>query len=94
MHVNLRDFVLDLPSRRVIAELQRVQHAGGASFKRGDLKDLGFLAIAVAYCDVVITENQWAHVIRQAKLDQVFDTVVTDDVAELPDILATSATAA
>jgi dienelactone hydrolase len=93
-NVSLGDFVLDLPSRRVIAELQRVQHAGGAPFKRGDLNDLGFLAVAVAYCDVVITENQWAHVIRQAKLDQLFDTVVTDDVTELPDILATNATAA
>ncbi len=93
-NVNLRKFVLDLPSRRVIAELQRVQHAGGAPFKRGDLKDLGFLAVAVAYCDVVITENQWAHVIRQAKLDQVFDTIVTGDVAEITDILAGSATVA
>jgi len=93
-NVDLRDFVLDLPSRRVIAELQRAQHAGAARFKRGDLKDLGFLAVAVAYCDVVITEKQWAHVIRQAKLDEVFDTVVTDDVAQLPDILATSTSAA
>jgi hypothetical protein len=90
--VDLREFVLDLPSRRVMAELQRAQHAGGAAFKRGDLKDLGFLAVAVAYCDVVATENQWTHILRQSKLDEVFGTIIVDDVGDLPKVLAIAST--
>jgi len=34
--------------------------------KESDLNDLAALSIAVAYCDVVVTEKQWAHVLRRS----------------------------
>lgn len=84
---DLESFVNELPSRRVIFELQVAQDASAATFKEGDLRDLGALAVAIAYCDVVVTERQWTDIVRKAKLDDALGVTVTDDLAELPAIL-------
>jgi hypothetical protein len=81
-------FIRDMPSRWAMLELQRARHAGGAPFEEGDLRDLGALAVAFAYCDVVVTEKQWVHIARQAKLDEIFGTIVTADASDLATILA------
>jgi hypothetical protein len=85
---DLESFLVELPSRRVICELQRAQDAGASALGPGDLRDLGALAVAVAYCDVVFTERRWVDIVRKAKLDDAMDTIVSSDLAELVRILA------
>jgi hypothetical protein len=83
----VEEFLRALPSRWAMFEMQRARHAGGGPFEAGDLRDLGALAVAFAYCDIVVTERQWVHIARQAKLDDKFGTVIISDVSELVDLL-------
>lgn len=50
---------------------------------KNDFKDIAFLATALPYCDVVVTEKSWAHHIKQAKLDVKYNTLVLSDLNEL-----------
>jgi hypothetical protein len=43
------------------------------------------------YCDVVVTERQWVHRLRQGKVDQRYDTVLLTDTADLVNVFATRA---
>ena len=48
-----------------------------------DLNDLGYLALAIPYCDVVLVENFWGHAIRSLYLDAKYGTQVFTDIGEL-----------
>jgi len=50
---------------------------------KNDFKDIAFLATAVPYCDVVITERTWSHLLRKNRLDVKYNTVVTNQLADL-----------
>lgn len=52
-----------------------------------DLNDITSLSIAIPYCDVVVTENMWAHEANQQNLDSICDTVITSDLDDLLDLL-------
>jgi len=53
------------------------------SFDKNDYKDISFLATAVPYCDVVVTEKFWTSLIKSNKLDQKFNTSVTNNLNDL-----------
>src|SRR5205814_2145377 len=50
-------FLQDVGSRWVLFEMRRDLHARGVH-EEGDIRDLSALGIAVAHCDVVVTEKQ------------------------------------
>jgi hypothetical protein len=54
---------------------------------RNDLTDLLFLAVAIPYCDIVVTERFWADIARRTTLLETYSTVVLTNLAELPDYL-------
>ena len=83
----LTSLLQSIPSEWIVYEFERARHACGGDWKRGDLTDICALSVAVVYCDVVVTEKQWVHILRAAGLDKLNNTVVTDDVAELAEIL-------
>lgn len=84
----LTDFFMDLPTRRVAYEMLRARHRDpGQAWKPTDLGDFGALTVAVPYCDIVVTERHWRGVLRAAHVDELFSTVILDDVAELPGLL-------
>ena len=84
----LTDFIMDLPTRRVTHEMLRARHRDpGQAWTSTDLGDFGALAVAVPYCDVVVTERHWRGVLRAAHVDRLYSTVILDDVAELPELL-------
>lgn len=60
-------------------KLQNPQHP----WKKGDLADIGALSCAVVYCDIIVTEREWAHFLRRSGLPERHSTVVLDDLAEL-----------
>jgi hypothetical protein len=84
----LGPLVHDIPSRWVEREMRRLRHANPQKQWEGnDLNDVTALSIAVPYCDVVVTERQWTHLARAAKLDQRYGTTVISDLRRLPELL-------
>lgn len=74
-------FLESIPSFLVRVRLiYEVINAEGRRIDKNDYKDIAFLATAVPYCDVVITERFWAHLIKKNKLDSKFNTIVTSDL--------------
>jgi len=55
---------------------------------RNDTKDLGFLAVAIPYANIVVTERFWAHLANSTGLAERYGTTVVADVARLPALLA------
>lgn len=77
-----------IPMMHVDSELHRLRDiAAQQPWTPNDLNDLTALTRAVVYCDVVVTENQWASLIRRARLDERYETVVVADLRELPTLL-------
>jgi hypothetical protein len=52
-----------------------------------DLQDIGYLALAVPYCDAVLVENFWGHLVRTHKMDSKYGTVVLTDLADVIEFL-------
>lgn len=48
-----------------------------------DMNDLWFLTLTIPYCDIVVTENMWASISKQAKLDRKYDTIILPSIKEL-----------
>lgn len=55
--------------------------------QRNDLDDLTALAVAIPYCDTVVTENMWKHEAKVQDLDDIYDTTVVSNLEELIPIL-------
>lgn len=84
----LASFLRDLPSRAVTADLRRDKHAQGQQrWERNDLLDIVGLPVAAVYCDVVVTERQWASRMRRAHVDRRYGTRILNDLADLPAVL-------
>jgi hypothetical protein len=90
----LTSLLQDVPTEWIVYEFERARHACEGVWERGDLSDICALSVAVVYCDVVVTEKQWVHILRRAGLDEANDTVLTDDVADLPEILVAGSVSA
>ncbi|MGU3294853.1 hypothetical protein [Williamsia sp. M5A3_1d] len=85
------DLLRGIPSRWVMSELRRVRLRNPQQpWTRNDLNDLLFLSTAVPYCDVVVTERQWAMHINQLGLAEQHDTTVLHDLTDLTEVLVTA----
>jgi len=84
-----RNIVESLPTRTCMFYMRRAKHANPQwTWGQHDRTDIGALSAAVPYCDVVVSERQWGHVLRTAKLDQRFGTTVISKLTDLLPILA------
>lgn len=85
---DLMDFVDDLPTRYVTNVMRSAKHRQAEQkWEPNDFIDILALPVAAVYCDVVITEKQWVHRLRQGKVDQRYDTILLNDTAHLLDVL-------
>lgn len=48
--------------------------------KNHDNRDVAFLATAIPYCDVVITEKTWKHAAKMQNLDEKYSTKIENDL--------------
>ena len=88
-------FMLDLPSRAAGLELMWWQHDNTKTiWKPNDLADIGYLSAAVGYCDVVITERKWRHMLNQSGAATRAGTIVISDLNDLAELLVTASVAA
>lgn len=66
-----------LPTTHIMATLfAAMQWDRGRKYKENDFADFGHAAAALAYCDCFATERSLAAMIRQAKLDSLYDCAV------------------
>jgi hypothetical protein len=84
----VKEFLREMPSVAVRYEARRLKHRNPQwAWQQHDHVDLASLSVAVPYCDIVVTERQWAHLFEVSKLDRKFDTRVISRLAQLPQIL-------
>ncbi len=82
------EFLADLPASSAMFELRYRRHRDPKlPWTRRDLNDLNALAMAVVYCDVVVTERHMAALMREAKLDVRHKTIVLTDLRDLAGVL-------
>jgi hypothetical protein len=83
----MRALIEHMPSRWVEMMLRRQRQANAQKAWHGnDLNDVTALAIAVPYCDAVVTERSWSALLNAVRVPQRFGTVVTprlEDVVEM-----------
>jgi len=48
-----------------------------------DIADVWGLALAIPYCDVVVTERRWVAIAKQSKLDRVCNTIMLSSIYDL-----------
>ncbi len=82
-------FVSAMPSTEVAIEIKTAWHRNGQRrWTANDIYDIDAMALAVPYCDVVVTEKACHHILRVASLPDRLETVVLDKLKELPRVLA------
>ena len=53
-----------------------------------DMFDIGFLSVAIPYCDIVVTERFWCHIANSTSLTSRYDTTMLTRLGELRAIVA------
>jgi hypothetical protein len=87
-HDNLEQFCRSIPSFEVKAALEfRCARDANKAVDDNDGRDMSFLAVAVPYSNIVVTERQWRGHVEATKLASTYGTRVIDDVRALPEIL-------
>ncbi|MFD8094189.1 hypothetical protein [Streptomyces malaysiensis] len=85
----IKGLLCAMPSVAVRYEARRLKHRNLQwPWQQHDHIDLVSLSVAIPYADIVVTERQWAHLCKVAKLDQRFGTRVISRLGELPQLLA------
>ncbi len=52
-----------------------------------DLMDIGPLAIAIPYCDVVVTEREWSNILNDRMIGKLYNTKITHRIEDLADFI-------
>lgn len=72
---DIYSFVFDVPTQHVFHVLRSSRYMNPQQgWHQHDFADFMALAVAIPYCDVVVTERHWRHVAVQAGLDKKYNT--------------------
>ncbi len=52
-----------------------------------DFWDIATLAISVPYCDVVVTEREWANILNQKKIGELYNTKIVHKIEDLSEFI-------
>ncbi|MCA1708621.1 MAG: hypothetical protein LC808_37205 [Actinobacteria bacterium] len=86
--VPARALVRAMPSSEVAAVLKTEDHRNkDKRWQPNDIFDVDALALAVPYCDVVVTERHRCHVLRTARVTTQMNTVVLSSLSDLVEYL-------
>lgn len=84
-----RAFLQAMPSTDVAMELKVAWHKNrDKSWLPNDIHDMDALALAVPYCDVVVTENACHHALTAVGFGERMHTALLRDLLELPKTLS------
>lgn len=82
------EFMDDLPTRYVTNVMRAAKHRQSEQpWEPNDFVDIIALPVAAVYCDVVVTEKQWVHRLRQGKVDKRYATRLLSNTADLVEVL-------
>jgi hypothetical protein len=82
------DFLHSIPTIDVFFTLYTIRDEQvGRPIRDNDVYDIGFLAVAVPYCDIVVLEKFFADLIKRSGLAKKWDTIVVTDLRELENYL-------
>lgn len=85
----LVDFWKSIPSLDVEMELYTQMHRQTSkAWTSHDDRDIGFLAMAIPACDVVVTEKFWVDLSKRCKLHERYGTVLLGNLRDLPTQIA------
>ena len=80
----VHEFAPSLPTVHVLASLfSHVQWDVGRRYKPNDFADFSHASAAVAYCDCFLTERSLATLLKQARLDSLYECTVVSSPEEL-----------
>lgn len=65
----------------------RLEQQHNRPLQENDFRDMQSFCAVVAYSDVVVAENQFTSLARQAGLDAKYSTTLTTSFAEMMDVL-------
>lgn len=83
-----RAFVSAMPSTEVAIEIKTAWHRNGERrWTANDIYDIDAMAVAIPYCDVVVTEKACHHIVTVAGLPERMGTTVLNNLSELPRLL-------
>lgn len=83
-----RKFVRTMPSTEVSIELKTAWHRNrDKTWTANDMYDIDAMALAVPYCDIVVTEKACHHELTTARLGQRMHTALLQKLEELPSTL-------
>lgn len=84
----LFDFLKLIPTLYVFFVLNHARNLNKSRpIDSHDIYDLGALSIAIPYCDVVVTERQWAQILNEKGLDKLYNTRIIYKLDDLNSIL-------
>jgi hypothetical protein len=84
-----RQVVRSMPSGEVAIELKTAWHRNASKpWTANDIFDIDAMALAVPYCDVVVTEKACHHVLTTARLDERMQTRILRSLDDLPVVLS------
>jgi hypothetical protein len=83
-----RKFVRAMPGTEVSIELKKAWHSNrDKKWSANDIYDIDAMALAVPYCDIVVTEKACHHALTTAQLGERMHTALLRDLNELPSTL-------
>ena len=84
-----RRFIRSMPSAEVSTELKRAAHRNAqTTWSSNDIIDIDSMALAMPYCDIVVTEKHRGQQLRAAHLDERLGTTLLTRLPDLPSHLA------
>jgi hypothetical protein len=89
------ELALDLRSRAAGHHMTWWQYDNPETkWEPNDLDDISYLSVAVGYCDIVVTERKWTHILNASGAAKDLGTTVTSRLADLPELLVAASVAA
>lgn len=82
-------FVEQIPTYDVEIELTTERNGHwNRTIDPNDMTDIGFLNVAIPYCDIVITEKIWTNMATRKKLSDKYKTTILKDISDLENIIS------
>jgi len=77
-------FLKSIPTAYVFHVLNDARNQNlSRAVEPNDIWDICILAVAVPYCDVVVTEREWSNILNQNKIGELYNTKIIHNIEDL-----------
>ena len=81
---SIEKFAKSIPSAYIFHTLNEVRNMNlSRLIEPHDLWDITSLAIAVPYCDIVVTEREWANILNEKGIGKLYNTKIIYNIEEI-----------